>query len=219
MNDLKVHEDNKITKTVDVKYIKPHTPMPKCKQYIFARGCDACGCKVMLDDESHGEFVCRDCGLVNSYPYYISERQLKYGQYSAEILYAGSGYTFEERRFMRIVHMRTRVHPKRAEVIEVRYRGFIQLLADEIHLDYIDQKDAWNIVRACGGVHRIHSRAKYETILTGVCRYVIIQKVGKCDLTNLNRAVYKRNGLTSKAYKVISRNIDYALDGKKRKKK
>lgn len=104
--------------------------------------------------------------------------------------------------------IRSKTFFNQGERNQMDYKYFIDTVKDELWLTNYDVMYLWELVRLCGGVHKIHTRLPYEAVLLGVCRFILLEKGVVGYRVNLSNKLYKTYGLTKKASLLIIDNIN-----------
>lgn len=82
------------------------------------------------------------------------------------------------------------------------------MLKFELALTKYDIQQVMTIINDAKSLKKIHSRLPVETIIIGICRYVIKQKKCLPYLLRFKNQIYREYKLTKKDYNIIERNIN-----------
>lgn len=196
---------NKKTQPQLKQIVRSKTNIPLAKQGINNNGCPLCKCKLTLYDELKSETLCADCGYVYEIEYYDT---IEYTQHNTTKPYTGTGYTHTEKKYFKHKNKKKINFTSSTERNKIYYRQLVDMLKFELALTKYDIQQVMTIINDAKSLKKIHSRLPVETIIIGICRYVIKQKKCLPYLLRFKNQIYKEYKLTKKDYNIIERNIN-----------
>lgn len=182
---------------------KAKTNIPLAHQEIV-KGCPLCDCKIRLYDVERAERVCNDCGYVYDDGCSNSNLELYDGR-STELMYVGKGFTEDENQFRRKNGQFLKLWKSQRERRQITYHNVVLLFKSILGLSDIDVIDVESILSKAGSLKRIHPRLKYETIILGVCCFILHENKGRQIV--FRDKLFKDYELTRHKYEIISNNI------------
>lgn len=191
----------KTTKISPQLHIMRKHPLPLAKQGINKQGCPLCGCIISLYDHHHDENLCPRCGCVLNK---MVKLNVDYEQMNQFKVYTGSGYTKTEKQVLK----RHKHHFKTQKDRRImRYSSLIKLFTSQLQMIHTDRLEVYYLLRAVHTLKYFHSKLPYETILLGICRYVLKQRGGYPYRLRFKNPLYIEYGLDKKGYNTIEKNI------------
>lgn len=184
--DLSVDEMNLIHN--EPVYKLKRTTCPECDSYTFLR------------DYRHGEIVCSGCGLVLNENLSEIPEDIHIKQYHYDNL------TSEERKIIKKNHGREYYYTKKQDWNRQQQKRIMERYTSLLEMNKLEKEYVNHIIDVIG-YKRLHSRCCYETIIAGVCRFVLKNR-SNINYTHLrfNYSIFN-DLLTRKEYEVIEGNI------------
>ena len=218
-NSLYNHKNN-LPKAQQNEHIKNRNIINKNQKYKIKRkgiifentlpliniergSCPECDCKTYSYDQSRGEKVCPQCGLVleENIPQVIPTRDV----YKKP----NNDFTWEEKMFLRKNgHHRYQTDTK--QWYNNHDNRTIKSLSNQAQLNKKQQIETKYIID-CMGFKKLHSRANKPEIICAVIRYVLKQSYTIPSLLRFNQGIFKEL-LTQDTYDIVERNIKEYFD-------
>lgn len=181
--------------------------------------CSICGHELLVEDYERGELICEGCGTVQGTQVYERNRQhatLEALPNNDQIRKEEWQVIFLERkRKARLESTKEKqVHAKKPQIrtdnkIYRRNQYLLTLsrIASQLHMTNRQKKAVEHIILDDRyKLSEFHSKAKYKTIIAGLCRFVLCRS-GRGKELRFNLAVFKKNNLNKKNYSIIAMNI------------
>lgn len=190
--------NNKRTLLPKSIHIRRKTPLPRAKQIVGMK-CPQCNCVVALFDERKCEKLCSECGFVISEPNLVG---VSYEQVSSQSLHS-SLLTKDEKKLLHIPNH----FNDRKERRYMDYKHIVDTVKVDLCLTRVDIQDILLIIRRVDSLKQLHSRLPYETIIVGICRYVLKKRKVLPVLVRYTNQAYLLYELNKHDYEIIEKNI------------
>lgn len=188
--------NNKRTKLPSYIHVRKSTPLPLAKQYV-GRKCPLCGSILSLKDSY--EVLCPDCGCVESDNNLVG---IDYNSSSKQKFHQKNLTKFET-KFLKHSHFNDRKERRRLD-----YKMIVDTLKFDLCLTTTDVQDVFRIIDQIDSLKQLHTRLPYDTIIAGICRYVIKKRGILPGVLRFSNNAYKEYKLSKHDYKIIERNIE-----------
>jgi len=175
---------------------RPKTNIPLAHQ-VVGKKCKLCGSILHLQDNY--ELCCADCGYVEDTISYT----LNYATMTKSPLFNTHGFTKEEKMIIN-TH---RHFNKSKETNRIQQNIVLDVIKHDLCLTSVDIIDVQTILRKVPSLQKLHSRIPSDTIIVGVCRYVLKKRKVLGYLLKFNYKTYVEYDLTKHDYEIIERNI------------
>lgn len=182
------------------KYHRAKTNIPLAHQ-VVGKKCKLCGCMLHLQDTY--ELCCADCGYIEDTP----TMTVNYATMTTSPLFNTKGFTKEEKMLIN-TH---RHFNKSKETQKIQQLFVIDVIKHDLCLTSVDILDVKRIISKAKSLQKFHSRIPSDTIIVGICRYVLKQRGVQSYLLKFNYKVYVEYDLTKHDYDIIERNIRKVL--------
>ena len=186
--------------------------------------CHECNYPLVAMDPLRGERVC-ECGMTNKIKIMIADMDLK-KQHSGEPLNnPKSGYTYDERKYLKKVRRakhktRTRVeetkkgnhgvylknNTKTSDWKKKQYILALGIISSQLLMTKTQKKKVEEII-VTHSLSMIHSRVNHKTTIAGICRYVLMKDSFSAGELRFNRSVFEFVGLSKPTYNIIEHNL------------
>ncbi len=183
--------------------------------------CPECGHPIKILDTWRGETVCQNCGI-SSRVNITTMNDIKYSGRTFEPLPKNTDVTKEEwavlcqikaKRHMKFNVEENYLKPARRTDMkswrESQYALTVGTYSSVLRMNK-SQKERIIYILEHNPLKKIHSRLRRNTIIAGVCRYVLEQD-GRGKELRYNREPFIWVSLTNKNYEVIKHNLDNLL--------
>ena len=190
----------KTTKVPFYFYHRQKTNIPLAHQVVGKR-CKLCGCMLHLQDSY--ELCCADCGYVENTPTYT----LNYATMTNNQLFNTHGCNNEEKLLIN-----THRHlNNQGKTRKIQQYFVLDVIKHDLCLTRVDILEVKMIISKASSLQKFHSRIPSDTIIVGICRYVLKQRGVLGYLLKYNYKVYVEYDLTKHDYEIIERNIKKVL--------
>ena len=187
---------HKATKLPFYYHHRAKTNIPLAHQ-VVGKKCKLCGCILHLQDDY--ELCCADCGYVENTP----TMTVNYATMTTDRLFNNYGFTREEKMLIN-----THKHYlKSSQINKIQQLFVLDVVKHDLCLTSVDILDVKRIINKVPTLQKFHSRVPTDTIIIGICRYVLKQRGVLSYLLKFNYKVYVEYDLTKHDYDIIERNI------------
>lgn len=184
---------------------------------VTLKSCPECGWPVKANDYKHGAVSCEGCGLVlNHIIFQEAPENLKADKkigskridLQAEKEWHGN-YNKLNPGFKETINRLNKVAPYHLrgddDCRTDAYYAKVDVIASQLHMN-TNQSDIIKHVLNTWPMKTIHSRVGYQTIIAGLCRYLLC-KEGHTGGIRFNIPAFRDNGLNKDNYEIIKNNI------------
>lgn len=197
---MKTTYNNKCTKLPFYYHHRQKTNIPLAHQVVGKR-CELCGSILHLQDD--WEVVCADCGYVE----YTPTLTMNYATMTTNQLFNTHGFTKEEKMLIN-TH---RHFNNSSKTHKIQQLFVLDVIKHDLCLTSVDIAEVKIIINKVPTLQKYHSRIASDTIIVGICRYVLKQRKVLSYLLRFNYKTYVEYNLTKHDYNIIERNINRFL--------